>query len=144
MITTDEISGAITGGYFDGSNAYVLSLYDGELAPYSGQNFYIDYADYTEAADDSWGVLETYDGSDVSDFSTSFYYEGSFEWFWGRFIRFWPYVLIPSFNSADNSIYLSFNDGINTDFNRLYSTVFLFHHIDTMNDRVSAINGIHR
>ena len=34
----NPIGGAITGGYFDGPNAYVLDLSDGVLSSYGGQN----------------------------------------------------------------------------------------------------------
>ena len=58
------ISGAITGGYFDGSNAYVLNLYDGALSSYGGQNLEVRYSDYSGGVA-IWGVLETYSGADA-------------------------------------------------------------------------------
>ena len=74
-----EIPGAIQDGFFIGDYEYVLETYDGALSSYSGQNLYINYQDYTEGYDDSWGVLESYDGSDLESFSTDFYYSRSFD-----------------------------------------------------------------
>ena len=70
----NPVGGAVTGGYFEGSNTYVLNLSDGVLSSYSGQNLDLRYSD-SSGGDDSWGVLETNSGADVSDFSTGFYYE---------------------------------------------------------------------
>ena len=74
-----KLPGAIQDGFFIGDYEYVLETYDGALSSYSGQNLYINYQDYTEGYDDSWGVLESYDGSDLESFSTDFYYSRSFD-----------------------------------------------------------------